>query len=237
METTTLLPNTAPHENKDDFFTLLADEYQRDTKSFLSKMEALGRRSPGAVAGIKAAIRATSTPSLAFLNAWKEAVQARAAHLKEVWRDRKRYTDAILGGEVPLVSNVADKLGLKCYPSDYYSLDAVFYRDQDRVQFTPPHQYWFRGSEVAFEHEKDFISGLFQEVAHLLLTNARLRVLVAYPNSKMEQELSHLHSVIAGSWDAREISDREDFLLIFGYEHGFQWEGRVFKVSGWKMIE
>jgi hypothetical protein len=63
-----------------------------------------------------------------------------------------------------------------------------------------------------------------------------LRVLVTYPNEDTENELKYLHEIISGNRQAKSISDEESFLIIFGYETGFEWEGFMYKEENWKRI-
>lgn len=60
--------------------------------------------------------------------------------------------------------------------------------------------------------------------------------MVAYPNGEIEDELSYLHQIIKGTENAEEISGSENFLIIFGYENEFRWQGFVFKLNSWKEI-
>jgi hypothetical protein len=95
---------------------------------------------------------------------------------------------------------------------------------------------------VAFEHENNFKGGLYQEVSHLLITNCDLRVLVTYPNDgaanpKTKKEMDYLHEIIRGSRQGESISTDESFLLIFGYENGFAWEGYIYKQTAWTTCE
>ena len=69
-----------------------------------------------------------------------------------------------------------------------------------------------------------------------MLINADLKVLVTYPNGETETELNYLHEIIKGNRYSKAISDDESFLIIFGYENGFAWEGFVYKEDNWKSI-
>ncbi|MBC8883343.1 hypothetical protein H9X57_07600 [Flavobacterium piscinae] len=71
---------------------------------------------------------------------------------------------------------------MKCYERNYYSLDAILYKEEFLVPNIKTNTFWFREIEVAFEHENNFNKNLFQEVSHLLITNSHLKVLVTYPN-------------------------------------------------------
>lgn len=173
----------------------------------------------------------------AFYGAWLDTVTNRKDELLAVWRNRSAYTQLIKGMNGAIVDDMADKLGLLCYEKDYYSLDVTFYDDSDLTPGIAKGTFWFRQISVAFEHEHDFKSGLFQETSHLLLLNAGLRVLVTYPNCDPSKEMNYLHEIISGVHNAAQLSDEESFLLIFGYEKDFSWEGFVYKTDGWKQLE
>ena len=133
-----------------------------------------------------------------------------------------------------MLQRVATHLGLKCYPHDYYCIDAVFYEPADVVPGTPAGSTWLRALSIAFEHENNVRSGLYQEASHLLIMDADLRVLVTYPlgDGIEDLELESVRSLIDGSRHAQRISDEESFLLILGSEP-FDWEGFVYKTNGW----
>lgn len=171
-----------------------------------------------------------------FYKAWLETVSNRKDHLLSIWRNSKVYTSHIKGDDNSIIEEVAKRLNLLCYPRDYYSLDTVFYKEEDRTPGINPNTFWFRDIRVAFEHENNFKGGLYQEVSHLLITNCDLKVLVTYPNEDTESELKYLHEIISGNRQAKSISDEESFLIIFGYETGFEWEGFIYKEENWKRI-
>jgi hypothetical protein len=97
---------------------------------------------------------------------------------------------------------------------------------------------WLKDIRIAFEHENNFNSGLYQEVSHLLITNCELRVLVTYPdNGDITKTFNYLHTIIKGSRQNEEISESGSFLLIFGYEAGFAWEGYIYNTEKWIKID
>lgn len=171
-----------------------------------------------------------------FYQAWLDTVTERRIALSSVWRKAGEFTSCIKGSENCVMSDVAKRLSLLCYPHDYYSIDTILYKPEDMTPGIKPNTYWFRDIRVAFEHENNFKGGLFQEVSHLLITNCDLRVLVTYPNEDTEHELQYLHKIISGNRQAQEISERENFLIIFGYETDFAWEGLIYKHDNWKSL-
>ena len=174
--------------------------------------------------------------SQSFYQAWLDTVNTRKDHLLKIWRNAKEFTSYIKGDDNCLMEEVANKLNLLCYPRDYYSIDTLLYKQEDLVHNRNEGSYWFRDMRVAFEHENNFKGGLYQEASHLLLVNADLKVLVTYPNEDTTNELKYLHEIISGNRQSKSISDDESFLIIFGYETGFEWEGFVYKQDNWKQI-
>ena len=168
-------------------------------------------------------------------------VENRKEHLLKIWRRAGEVTSYIKGDDLvdcSVMDEIAEKLNLLCYPRDYYSLDTILYKKEDLVPRIREGAYWFRDIRVAFEHENNFKSGLYQEVSHLLITNCDLKVLVTYPdNDKQEEEgLKYLHEVIKGNRQSKTLSNDESFLIIFGYEADFSWVGYVYKENEWKQI-
>ncbi|MDQ7960393.1 MULTISPECIES: hypothetical protein [Flavobacterium] len=170
--------------------------------------------------------------STCFYVAWEESVKKCKKLLSDNWRKNPVYTSHIFS-ENGILDLVAQKLGLLYY-SNYYFIDAVFYKPEDVIK---ENEFWFRDIRIAFEHENNFRSGLYKEVSHLLTTNADLKVLVSYPNGEINDVLDYLHSIISKSRQAKAISDNKSFLLILGYEKKFCWEGSVYNENGWKPIE
>ena len=175
--------------------------------------------------------------SAQFYKEWLNVVESRKDHLPKIWDNSKAYTEYIIGDNNSVIEDVANRLDLLCYPRDYYSIDTILYKQEDRTPHLAPNNFWLRDMRVAFEHENDFNSGLFQEVSHLLTTNCDLRVLVTYPiNKNIKDELDYLHEIISGNRDSKEISDEESFLIIFGFDTGFEWKGLVYKLDDWKEL-
>lgn len=180
-----------------------------------------------------------------FFTAWQAECSVQRKVLLEAWDSSPDYTAAVLrnypAGSV--VAEVGRRLNLATY-CEYYGLDAIFFADRnerndrnDRVHCSPLGQTWVHTIQVAFEHENHFASGLFQEVSHLLITRADLRVLVTYPEAYPEQpELGRLSQIIK----AANLGD-QTFLLITGRRvtgpdgNGVEikWTGRVHQGGSW----
>lgn len=179
-----------------------------------------------------------------FFQVWKQVGLARKSDLLNKWSNSKQYTSLILYDEDAVLKDIARKLGLLCYSygqHGYYWIDGVLYKPEDLFPDCPKDQTWLRRIRVAFEHENDFYSWLNSEVGRLLLVNSELRVLVTYPNEKIDwNALDDIHNFIATTDDSDMISNSESFLIIFGWKNENQyieWEGRVFKSNKWLQLE
>lgn len=169
-----------------------------------------------------------------FYQAWIETVQGRKQEMLSLWIDnRKEFTNYIKGSENSVISEIGKKLNLLTYEQDYYSMDCIFYKPEDRLDI--PNKYWFRDFRIAFEHENDIRSGIYQEVAHLLTLSCDLRVVVIYPEY-VETILPELHTIIKGHRLSSAFSKEENFLIVCGYYTDFTWEGYVFKNDEWKKL-
>ena len=69
-----------------------------------------------------------------------------------------------------------------------------------------------------------------------LIINCDLKVLVTYPVDDEQSELEYLHTIIKGNRQSKAISDEESFLIIFGLESDFGWEGFIYKYANWQEI-
>ena len=177
------------------------------------------------------------TTELFFKN-WLLSVNENREILINNWRNSKNFTFSIRGEIDSVLSKVATNLNLKVYENDYYSLDAIFYDEKDLCPRINSNSHWFRNIRIAFEHENNFYSGLYQEISHLIITNCELKVLVTYPNDEEEgfEELKYFSEIIQGNRKEKEFSDNEEILVIFGYENDFQWEGYIYKTNEWKKL-
>ncbi|MCZ2130777.1 MAG: hypothetical protein LC109_10990 [Bacteroidia bacterium] len=172
-----------------------------------------------------------------FYGAWLDTVKYRKDKMLSIWRNNKEFTSYIKGSDNSVLSEIAQAMNLKCYEKDYYSVDAIFYKETDLTPKINENNYWFRHITIAFEHENNFKGGLYQEVSHLLITNSDLKVLVTYPNEDITNQFDYLHEIVKGCKHSNTISDEENFLIILGYENGFEWEGYIFKQDKWLQLD
>jgi hypothetical protein len=153
--------------------------------------------------------------AIEFFRLWKVVCEPRSSKLLALWDRRREYTSEIFDRDDSIVSVLSMQMGLKAH-NNYYSIDTIFFDEvQDRVHCAPLGQTWVHNIKIAFEHEHVFPIGLFQEVSHLLITRADLRVLVSYPNNKdeLQAELVNLGKVIS---DSDMGKSNPNFLLITG---------------------
>lgn len=169
-----------------------------------------------------------------FYSSWKDVITDRQAEVFEHWESRTAFTNFIIKSDDSVLLDISKKIGFECYNKDYYHIDAVFYKQEDLLPEFSEGCY-LANIRIAFEHENDFNSGLFQEVSHLLQVNSELKVLVSYPkNSEVEaQELQKLHYIISKSRQAAEIATNEGFLIIMGHGEPYEWKGWLYDSRGW----
>lgn len=167
-----------------------------------------------------------------FYSSWCNITINRHAELLEHWDNRRAFTKLIIHSDKSVLCDIAKRIDLECYNADYYHIDAVLYKPEDRLPGN--FGYYLTNIRIAFEHENDFNSGLYQEVCRLLQVNSELNVLVAYPgNSEAGAcELKSIHEIISRSRQASEIATNEGFLIIMGYTP-HEWEGWLYDTQSW----
>ena len=181
----------------------------------------------------------TSPTSADFFNLWVQTCTAQFATLYRDWPNPPAFTADILSGPTSVMGVIETQLGLHGY-SDYYDIDEILYAGHDLVPGIPAGQTWVRRIRVAFEHENFFLSGLFQELSHLLIIDCDLRVLVSYPDNENElsSQLKYLHSIVAGSDRAGAIAASHSLLFIVGWRNTtkgtIEWWGYVYEQPAWR---
>ncbi|AEV34362.1 hypothetical protein Oweho_3413 [Owenweeksia hongkongensis DSM 17368] len=178
-----------------------------------------------------------------FFKAWCSVTKSREADLINHWRDfHPKYPYLIKGSDDSIVKMVADKLDLKVYDSDYYSIDSVFYIEDDRIEKDLTTGFFLRGLSIAFKHENEEPLSLRQEASHLLILNCELRVLVFYNDdgnqSGPEPELLALHELIRNSRSSEVISAEGSFLIIYGTRlyQNLVWKGYIYRLKDWEQF-
>jgi uncharacterized protein YihD (DUF1040 family) len=170
-----------------------------------------------------------------FYREWIKTVINRKDEMLSIWQNNPKLTLFVKGSKKSIISEISKKLGLLSRENDYYSIDAIMFEQNDIIPNVKPDTY--RDIKIAFEHENTFNSGLFREVSHLLITNSLVKVLVSYPNYEPDEKLKSLHKIIKETRHSKDLSEKENFLIIFGYENGFEWEGYIYKENNWRKIK
>lgn len=184
----------------------------------------------------------TTSPQAAdFFAYWIDACKQRHDTLFSDWTRSSFFTAHVFTEPGNIIDDIAGRMGLRAY-CGYYSIDAVLFKDDDFVPDRPGGTTWIRRIRIAFEHENNFYSDLFQEVSHLLITDCDLRVVVSYPGNRddLENELKHLHSIIADTDRSAHIAATESFLFIAGWRHveqgTIEWWGYVYEQTQWRRL-
>lgn len=134
--------------------------------------------------------------------------------LIKYWRSGlTQYTQTIRS----ILPKVASSLNLNLYNADYYTLDAVFYKEKDTEHF-PPKQTFLKSICIAFEHE-NAVAGSVNEMNKLQLFNAPLKVLVTYGGQESCKDyLAKYAKIVANADIFLDISTHRKQLVIFGEE-------------------
>ncbi|MSM38131.1 MAG: hypothetical protein GJT30_00705 [Geobacter sp.] len=170
-----------------------------------------------------------------FCAAFKEAAVIHDKDLKQHWTSGlTQYTRTIRR----VLDDVATLLRVNLYNSDYYTLDAVFYREKDSEHFDKDETY-VKNIVVAFEHE-NAIRGSVSEMNKLQLFNAPLKVLVTYGDSAQRKEfLGKYTKIVKGADLFSDISTHRRQLVIFGDKpaENIEWYSFVYEEGRWVPIE
>lgn len=176
-----------------------------------------------------------SVSSRLFFDIWKQIVNQNKQVLLNEWQNYKKFTSLIKGTDNSILSQVANKINLCVYERDYYSVDAIFFNLDDLCPKIQDETFWFRNMQIAFEHENNFYSGLYQEISHLIILNSPLKVLVTYPDNvnQGEKELEYFSEIIKGNRNESQFSEGEEILVIYGYRDDFNWHGYIYNSKNW----
>jgi uncharacterized protein (DUF2147 family) len=169
-----------------------------------------------------------------FFEIWKRVCKKHETQLVKKWNSLPAYTDVIFesaGRNIPgIVKQIGEIIDMTVF-REYYHLDAVFYDEGDLVKKAPPNKtwgnrtgVWLRKMPIAFEHENN-VGSAYQEVSHLITTNAEMKVLVTYADeTDTDNCATDFQSIVEGV-------DTKPILVIFGYQgeskDTIEWEGYV----------
>ena len=126
---------------------------------------------------------------------------------------------------------IAKALGLQ-YWADYWHLDAVLFKDSDKLLSYRPYSNYATFLSVAMEHENDFTTSR-EEMNKLSIFNASLKVLVTYPYSRADgRKLLDDYAKQVKSADVfGDFEDKRRQMVIFGRKKNdtIRWEYYLFK--------
>lgn len=172
-----------------------------------------------------------------FYDAFLEVVTEHDDELADAWYRYTIYTKLMLG---TVLDKVAEQLDLKSWSREYYSLDSVFYRELDTVNF-PKGIENAKYIEVALEHEH-VLSGTAQEINKLQLFHAPLKVLITYDDNDNQRTefLGKYASIIKAADIFGDCEVRQPQLVIFGRksesETNIRWSAYLYGSSGFKAL-
>jgi hypothetical protein len=132
-----------------------------------------------------------------------------------------------------VLTKVGERLGLKTYCSDYYTLDAIFYEDKDVEHFPADHTY-AKYVAVALEHE-NVVTTSCTEMNKLQLFNAPLKVLITYaPGSDMENSLAKYAKIVRNADCFGDIATLRRQVVLFGdmSQNAQIWRSFVYEGEG-----
>jgi hypothetical protein len=167
---------------------------------------------------------------------------------KKTFNENKAFTNFINNTVAP---NLSKKLDLH-YLSEYYSIDYVFYKNEDLVTSVATtwdkkeSNIWLKRIRVAFEHENCLYgsSGGYQEFSHLMLTNAEAKVLIGYGKwlesydsyafdyqSLMQDKENSDQILFIGEWDPKDKPERffESYILSSSGVQKYDFEDKRWK--------
>lgn len=161
-----------------------------------------------------------------FYSAWVSICKKNETRILNLWykpEGASEYTDLILKGKDSITSQIAKLLMLEL-KHEYYSVDAIYYRNIDLVKEKSKNGSWNKTDGglwltrfiITLEHENVPFGkgGAYQEICHLLTINSELKVLVTYQGKEKILELvEDLNDVIP-----KDKNDKTPILLIVGYE-------------------
>jgi hypothetical protein len=159
--------------------------------------------------------------------------------LVESWEYPGRFTNKMIGRKADdksFLHMVADILNLKYY-REYWSLDAVFYKKEDKEHFQPP----FLCAEylpVVIEHENS-IDGSYLEMNKLSIFNSPLKVLITYPEEQDKNKYLDCYAQILKNADIfNDFSTKRKHLVVFGtrQDNRTSWEFYVYQNGKFSLI-
>lgn len=176
---------------------------------------------------------------------WKELCEERENDILNAWsKGASIFTSVMKDNEFPpsIIRGFATKLQLKIL-FEYYSTDVVLYRTDSLLVGSSPNQVWtnpdgnwLKTIDIAIEHENQIEGnkGGYQEICHLLTTNAKFKILIGYPERFSENDIaSDFQSLLA------KCSENSEILFISGQKinNKITWNGFLLTNKSYKQLE
>ena len=162
-----------------------------------------------------------------FKRAFQTVVDNLAAPLFEKWDMLDPFTN-IWKDEI--YSQIADELSLQSW-IEYWYVDAVFFRDSEKMLPEPPDSNYATFLSVAMEHENKPKESHI-EMNKLSIYNASLKVLVTYPYSRTDGDalLNDYTKQVKSADVFGDFVDKRRQMAIFGYKENDKvcWEYYLF---------
>jgi hypothetical protein len=176
-----------------------------------------------------------------FFEAWKNVCKENEEYLLKISDSTSDYTNFILKKDDCIITKIAEKFGLETY-TEYYHIDAVLYEQKYLFESESKNKTWgartdfcLKRIKVAFEHENN-LKTAYQEVIHLLTTDADLKILITYAKKENTKKHAEDFCEIIKSLD----NYTKIILVIFGCyikdKDKFEWVGYELKKDGPKEI-
>lgn len=166
-----------------------------------------------------------------FWTAFQSVARDFDTRLVAAWSDTAAYTTLIRSGLFPAL---ARELKLTCHARDYWSIDAILYREKHGPPFHERETY-AKCIDVAIEHES-VAERSHEEINKLQIINAPLKVLITYPGAcaNRQRYLDRYLPIIQAADTFGDISTLRRQLVIFGCKENGRicWSAYVYAAPG-----
>jgi hypothetical protein len=149
-----------------------------------------------------------------FSEAFTSVVEEkREALVSRWWENTSEFTRFM---KADVLQGTAEKLSLRNYPFDYYTIDTIFFEEFDFDHFSPDTSY-AKYIAVAIEHENQAQSSCC-ELNKLQLINTPLKVLITYARSDDERRglIVRYEKIIKAGDCFDDVATHRKQLVIFG---------------------
>lgn len=170
-----------------------------------------------------------------FKEAFLQAATTNNTVLCEKWDWLPDRTLLMLKTISPATAQI---LNIKVYSGDYYTLDSIYYTENDTVYF-PLTSTYAKYICVALEFESD-VTRTKEEISKLQLFNTPLKVLITYTQHAFvrDQQLECYANILRGADVFGDFPTHRRQLVIFGdkQETAVNWHFYVYEATGFQEI-